>query len=53
MSVNEKQVLAALRQIQHPAVVQQRETQAQWRRANARIAAAMHASLTQQRSPRA
>ena len=51
MSVSEKQVLAALRQIQDP-VAPRRGSASQWRRANARIAAAMRASLAQQRSPR-
>jgi hypothetical protein len=52
MSVSEEQLLAALRQIQNSPAAQNRETASQWRRANARIAAAMRASLEQQRGPR-
>jgi hypothetical protein len=52
MTVSEQQVRAALRHIQDPAAVQRQPTFEQWRHANARIAAAMRASLEQQRRPR-
>jgi hypothetical protein len=52
MAVSEQQVRAALRQIQDPLAVQRQTGAGPWRRANARIAAAMRASLEQQRRPR-
>jgi hypothetical protein len=51
MTASEKHVRAALRQIQEPLAAHRQPIAGSWRRANARIAAAMRASLEQQRRP--
>jgi hypothetical protein len=51
MAVSEQQVRDALRHIQDPVAVHRQPTAGAWRHANARIAAAMRASLEQQRQP--
>jgi hypothetical protein len=52
MAVSEQQVRAALRQMQDAVAPGREPAVGPWRRANARIAAAMRASLEQQRRPR-
>jgi hypothetical protein len=52
MSLSEHNVRAAMRRMKEPPEPQEAAVPAEWRRANAMIAAAMRASLAQQRTDR-